>query len=320
MSIEKRRKKWWLIPVISGGVIALVIGSCSIISSLNKQPTINEEYWNKVKTGGDIEAKYTKLGEYEINKKVIKLDDEQVVDYVIVYPKELETTTNKYPMVLFVNGSNDPTEIHYNALWHLASHGFIVVGNEDRGSGTGKTTSDMLDYMLNQNNDSSSFLYNKIDIDNIGITGGSQGACGAIRTATIYENSHYYKTIVTLSLPRTEMADNMADWSYDVSKLNIPLFMTAGTGFADSNNINPICPLSSMEETYNNLPDGVSCAIARRKKADHTDMMVVSDGYLTAWFSYYLKGDIEAGKAFIGDGAELLDNEVWQDVKIKNIK
>ena len=45
-------------------------------------------------------------------------------------------------------------------------------------------------------------------------------------------------------------------------------------------------------------------------------MLRSADGYMTAWFMYYLKGDTEAGKAFFGENAEILSNENWQDIKI----
>ena len=42
------------------------------------------------------------------------------------------------------------------------------------------------------------------------------------------------------------------------------------------------------------------------------------DPYMTAWFEYWLKNDQEAGKVFLGEDAELLKNDRWQDVRIKN--
>ena len=47
-------------------------------------------------------------------------------------------------------------------------------------------------------------------------------------------------------------------------------------------------------------------------------MLYYGDGYVTAWFMYWLKGDTEAGKAFWGDNAEILSNANWQDVN-KNL-
>ena len=43
-------------------------------------------------------------------------------------------------------------------------------------------------------------------------------------------------------------------------------------------------------------------------------MLARSDGYLTAWMLYQLKGDVEAGTVFLGGDAEILHNSNWQDV------
>ena len=56
--------------------------------------------------------------------------------------------------------------------------------------------------------------------------------------------------------------------------------------------------------------------IARRVNADHGDMLRSADGYMTAWFMYWLKGDTAAGNAFFGMNAEILTNSNWQDIKV----
>ncbi len=48
-------------------------------------------------------------------------------------------------------------------------------------------------------------------------------------------------------------------------------------------------------------------------------MLSFADGYMTAWFMWQLQDDEEAAKAFIGDNAELLHNELYQDQQA-NIK
>ena len=48
---------------------------------------------------------------------------------------------------------------------------------------------------------------------------------------------------------------------------------------------------------------------------DHGDMLRYADGYMTAWFMYYLKGDEYAGGAFFGDNAEIRTNANWQDTQ-----
>lgn len=97
-------------------------------------------------------------------------------------------------------------------------------------------------------------------------------------------------------------------------------FMVAGTKEVDAGDgkNSGICPLVELQEKYNNISDGVSKIIARRVDTDHGEMLPYADGYMTAWFMYWLKGDSEAQKAFFGDNAEILSNTIWQDVE-KNI-
>ncbi|MEK5056858.1 hypothetical protein ACFSVM_09740 [Paenibacillus shunpengii] len=53
--------------------------------------------------------------------------------------------------------------------------------------------------------------------------------------------------------------------------------------------------------------------MARRKDADHGQMLYYADGYVTASFMYHLKGDEEAANAFFGENAEIIHNEKWQE-------
>ena len=53
-----------------------------------------------------------------------------------------------------------------------------------------------LKYLLKQNDNKESIFYNKIDKDNIGVIGHSQGGVGAINAATESKHKDIYKTIV----------------------------------------------------------------------------------------------------------------------------
>ena len=127
-------------------------------------------------------------------------------------------------MIIITNASNTRARNIEAYLKHLASWGFIVVGNEDPQAGSGESTSKTLDYMMNIDKDS--ILYNKIDYDNIGSIGHSQGGAGAIRAVTKFDNSKYFKTLFTGSASYPLLAKNMG-WEYDASEIKIPYFMTA---------------------------------------------------------------------------------------------
>lgn len=142
-----------------------------------------------------------------------------------------------------------------------------------------------------------------------------KGGIGAISAVTKYENGSYYKTIYTASAPHRELA--MLKWEYDVSKINIPYFMTAGTLQVDAGNEKDsgIAPLWSLQENYEMLSNDIMKIYARRGNTDHGDMLANADGYMTAWFMYHLQEDEAAGKVFIGADAEILTNSNWQDVE-----
>ena len=52
------------------------------------------------------------------------------------------------------------------------------------------------------------------------------------------------------------------------------------------------------------LPSSTFAIMARRKEADHRDMLEYADAYMTAWFLMTLKSDQEAQNVFIGENAE----------------
>ena len=196
------------------------------------------------------------------------------------------------------------------------------MGNEDRMSSSGEFRAESLDLMIELNSAADNLFFGKIDIDNIGIAGFSQGDVGAINAVTAQENGHHYKTIFTGSSANFELSKALG-WNYDVSKITIPYFMTAGTLKNDTGEDNGIgvAPLSSLIlssfiENYELINDDVLKIRARAVNADHEDMLVRSDGYLTACMKYHLQGDEEAGKVFLGDSAEILNNANWQDVQI----
>lgn len=169
-------------------------------------------------------------------------------------------------------------------------------------------------------NDSDSIFYAKIREENIGVVGYSQGGAGAIRAVTEYDNSSRYETLFTGSAAYAYLAKMWG--GYDASKVSIPWFMTAGTGSSDDAGVadttdewGGVAPLSSLIENYNNMSNNAFKIRARAVGAEHDDMQVRTDGYMTAWMLYQLQGNDEAGKVFIGEDAEILNNSNWQDIE-----
>ncbi len=311
-----------VILIIFGIVLVIVIAVFCFIKSMlpggDGNNDIVEGYYRNFKSDAPLEMKYSQPGLYKTSCTEFASDNESVGKIRIWYPKELETGEKAWPMIMVVNASGTPAASYEPFFPRLASWGFIVVGNEDGQTGSGETASVTLDFVLNIPADS--VLYGKIDYENMGIIGYSQGGAGAICALTKYENGSRYKTIFTGSAAYPTLAKNLG-WEYDTSKVTVPYFMCAGTGKSDDSGVDPekgfggVSPLSALIYNYSKVSDNVTKIRGRAVGAEHEQMLARSDGYMTAWMLWQLCGDEEAAAVFIGENAEILHNSNWQDVE-----
>ena len=272
-----------------------------------------ENYTDTVKTGGEIEAKYLAMGSYEV-EHLESATVSSLEKFEVYYPKDIYNL-GKVPVVIFLNGTGTPASKYPALQEHLASWGFITIANEENNSFYGEGVELSIRYLLfadtYSSNDDESPLKGHIDFDNIGVTGHSQGGIGVINGITIHPHSDMIKAAVMLSSTETDMAKAFL-WDSDSSLIHADTMMIGSTGQTDS----AISPLESMQKTYENITDDVIKVLARRNDCDHGEMLYYADGYVTAWFMYFLQGDEEAGKAFFGDNPEISANEFYQDIMI----
>lgn len=287
----------------------LLATSCDIAA-------VPQDYYAKLTSPYPIENKYMHAGPYETGYTELPSKRSDIVKYEIWYPSSLTLQSGiRYPLVVMANGTGVQAHRYSDVMKHLASWGFIIVGNEDKNSWSGGSTIRSLLYMLQLNGQSSSIFYHKINAAKVGVAGHSQGGVGAINAATRYKSSSDFQAIYTASCTSRVLADSLK-WHYDVDRVRIPYLAVAGDGALDSR---LIAPLASLRENLGLLSDRTPAAIARRKGVDHGSMLYEGDGYMTAWFMYWLQGDTAAGKAFIGSQAELLTNNRWQDVSLRHL-
>ena len=305
-------------------IIICIIALVAVLMVKNyfdsKTPLLPDDYYTGFKSDSEREKKYSGKGDFTVSSVTYKSDNKSIGNFRIWYPSEMENGTKTYPLIVVANGSNTPALIYQPYFERLASWGFVVIGNDDKQTGTGDTTSETLNYMLSLNKDTNSIFCGRIDEDKIGIAGYSQGGAAAIRAVTEFENSNKYKAIFTGSASYALLARNMG-WEYDISKVTIPYFMTGGTGASDDsgkygdNEFAGVAPLFSLKDNYNGMPGDVEKIRARVTGAEHFEMQLRTDGYMTAWMLYHLYEDEEAAKVFVGDEAEILNNANWQDIE-----
>lgn len=306
------------------GIIVLAIIVLLIIGAYK-----NNHYYENAVTGGEIDKKYSALGTYDVSNIEFDAKTADYGKYAIYYPSKLKREDSKYPVVIWANGTGSTSSTYKAFFKHLASWGFIAVGNDDKNTRTGDSLEETIQFLMVENENKNSIFYHKIDLDNIGIGGHSQGGPAVFNMVTNQEHGYMVKTLYAVSATSSYHTAIYKDgWEYDISKVNIPVFLTAGTGSWDAGSatnkeqVNDdkkgiaqgICPLWSLQENYDLLPETIDKVIARKKNTDHGDSYLQFDGYMTAWLMYYLQGD-ESAKGLFED---IQNNNLYQDVKINN--
>ena len=271
---------------------------------------VPKNYTEKVQAGGKIEEKYLAMGKYDVSYMEIPALS-SFKKYEIYYPKELENNNKKYSVVIFVNGTGVKASAYKPLLQHLSSWGFIAIGTEEEYAWNG-FSAEMSIRLIKKLYENKTYankdnpFYNKIDLENVGITGHSQGGVGVFNAITNTENSGIYKCAVALSPTNKELAKSL-EWDYDTTKINIPILLMSSTGNGDEN---LVINKNGLESIYNDV--NATKIMARRTNADHGDMLYSADGYVTAWFMYYLQGDETAKEMF----NEIKNNKLYQDQKL----
>ena len=299
---------------ISGIILLIVIVLCFILlKRLASKPAAPTDYQQIIRTGGDIEKKYMGNGPYEVSSR-----EDNVLQvfqkFIVYYPSTLERSDSKYPVIVLCNGSGTPLSKYPAVANHYASWGFIVIGTEEQFSWNAFGAEMSLRYLerMNENErigDSANPFYQKVDFNNVGVVGHSQGGVGVINAVTNTPHKDVYKAAVSLSPSNKEMAHNLF-WDYDASLIQIPIMFVSGEGGGDD----WVVTGEQLQSIYNDVASNK--IIARRLNTAHGEVLYSIDGYVTAWFMWRLQDDSEAGKAFVGETPEIMINTLYQDQEI----
>ncbi|UOO83032.1 lipoprotein [Uruburuella testudinis] len=306
--------------ILAAALTLLALAGCSALDRM-MPAMVASDYYQKTQTGMPLERKYTAPGTFHTASQTFAGGRQRFKTYKVWYPADLPHSKQTYPVVVFANGSG-VAYYKYEAIFnHLASWGFVVIGNDDSSSWDGSSTSQSLAFLQQQNQHPDSLFYRKLDLNRAGVSGHSQGGVGAINAVGNFANSHQFKALYTASTPKHALALALK-WPYNVGKINVPYFMNAGTGpFDGGDGKDPdsgIAPLTSLRDNYARISGNGLTVMARRSHADHGELLYLPDGYMTAWFRYTLMNDSEAAQVFTGAAPEIRRNtQNWQDVQIK---
>lgn len=299
-----------LLLVIGCIVVAVILFIGIVMYIIASMPAVPENYSQSVRSGGAVEGRFIAEGDYGV-ENIEFAADSPINKITVFYPQKAANRRQDVPLVIFVNGTGILPEKYISLMRHLASWGFVAVGNDDPSTGTGVSTNHKLDLVIRESLKPDSRLFDMIDTSRIGISGHSQGGAGVLNAISDSLWRPRYKAAVALS-PTHDSAAVMLKFPYDMRQIRTPLLLLAGTEGDFETKF--VIPIEAMKRMYANT---VSPAVmARRNGADHGQMLYMADGYVTAWFRWQLQGDSVAAKAFTGANPELNNNPMYRDVEI----
>jgi hypothetical protein len=248
----------------------------------------------------------------------------------LYYPTPLGANGFMHPILTWGNGSfGSPLQYDY-FLRHMASWGFVVIATEDQQTGTGQTILDGVNFMVHANGDPASTFFHKLNVNQIGAFGHSQGAGGAGNA--LIKSAGLIKTVVPIELPARV-------WCTLGPNCFEPANLTSGSVFfIDGSTDFPISPptqtpQTSGEQSVQAFYDATAGSVRKLKGTligpNHNDVQGQPDcahatfpcvngvygylGYPTAWFMYQLQGDAVAHGAFVnGTGEMFSETNNWQ--------
>ena len=199
---------------------AVSLIACSAVKEKwERMPVVNISYTQEIQGLMPIEAKYTQMGQFAVVLQTVPSGENYFKEHKIWYPQNINQINGKLPVVVFANGTGVPYYKYEAVFEHLASFGFVVIGNDDKESWSGLSSSQSLAVLDNLNSDKNSIFFNKLDTKNAGISGHSQGGVGAINGATRFANSHQFKAVYTSSATKLALANGLK-WDYDIKSLS----------------------------------------------------------------------------------------------------
>lgn len=293
--------------------LILIVGIVVLIKFLANIPNAPEGYQKTVKTGGRLEQKYMDSGDYTVS-----YCEEKVLQgfgkYVIYYPASITDENAVYPAIVLCNGTGVPISKYAAVAKHFASWGFIVIGTEEEYDWNGFAAEMCVRYLelLSENktvNGKENIFYKKIDLENVGIAGHSQGGVGVINAVTTQQHSGIFKAAVSVSPTNKQLAQAL-QWDYDAAQIAVPIMLISGAGSGDD----WVVTGEQLKEIYGDI--GANKVMLRRKDTPHGETLYSANGYVVAWFVWLLQGDEEAEKAFLGSNAEIISNELYQDQQV----
>ncbi len=221
--------------------------------------------------------------------------------YIVYYPSDLLNSNNKYAVLSWANGTGCAPSLYDALLKEVAKGGFIVVASSETMAADGTAQIAAIDFVIDENSNKSSALYNKINLAKIGVFGHSQGGRSSVNAGAIdnrincvvsLAGSNFVEEAEKLSKPVLFIAGSK-DKIVDAEKWLVPAY-NAVTGPAVYTSLN-----GAIHTTCCSNPTAYS-------------------NYIINWFNAWLFNDNNAKAMFI-NGGTLSQDSNWSEFMCKGL-
>ena len=217
--------------------------------------------------------------------------------FTLFRPADLRQSGLCHPVITWGNGTGSTPNLYRVLLNHLASHGFVIIASNSTNVAQGSPAPMLagVTWVLEQNADPSSVMYQRIDTTHIGGTGHSQGG---------------FATTTAGGDPRITTIAPLCG-AQNQRNLSGPAFLFCG-------GMDTTVPCSSIMNAYTGISNQ-PVMLASYLAADHANWLSFSGSTVkpvevavTAWMRVHLMGDTALRGRFYGASCTLCQDAAWQ--------
>jgi hypothetical protein len=225
-------------------------------------------------------------------------DGDPAPQFTLFRPKDLAQAGLCHPVITWGNGTKCTPSIYKVLLNHLATHGFVVIASNSPNVAQGNPPPMVVGvtWVLEQNADPSSPMYQRIDTTHIGATGHSQGGFATTQAA----GDSHITTIAPFCGASTQR------------NLHGPAMLLCG---GKDTTVPCDGSIKSAFDGINNQP----IMLANYLSSDHANWITYRGTTISAmetaavaWMRVHLMGDTALRSRFYGASCTLCQDPDWQ--------
>jgi len=212
--------------------------------------------------------------------------------HILVRPTNITTEPNtKHPVAIWGPGGSTPPSDYLQLLTRMASQGFVIVGIRES-TGDAVLMSAAIDWLEEQDADSTSPMHDRLILNRVGVFGHSMGGLSSEATALVDDR-------VT-----TALLDNSGSFSHDAL---VNVTMPVGIIYGETGQEAP-----NAQGDFNNPGNQGPCWLSMMEGGGHGSGPWDGAAANVAWMRWHIGGENSRKDAFLGDGGAYNDNGIWQ--------